>query len=130
MKKYDFFKNIQIDPYRSTSVYLQIARSIESEIINGNLQPGIRIPTVREIAITLGFATSVIQRAMSELQTAGLIISQGTAGTFVSKQEEGLPTTSERMRRFARQTIEEIERLGYDRSTIAQLISNEGKNNG
>lgn len=128
MKQSDFFKRVQIDSFKSTPAYLQIARAIESEIIHGKLSPGTRLPTVREIAVTLGIATSVVQRSMSELQMAGLIISQGSAGTFVAKQEEGLTTTGERMRRFARQTIEEIDQLGYDRNVIATLIAHQGKN--
>lgn len=123
MKQSSFFDRVQIDALRSTPAHLQIARAIESEIIHGNLLPGTRLPTVREIAVTLGIATSVVQRSMSELQTAGLIVSQGSAGTFVAQQEEGLTTTGERMRRFARQTIEEIDRLGYDRNVIAQLLT-------
>lgn len=123
MKQSSFFDRVQIDALRSTPAHLQIARAIESEIIHGNLLPGTRLPTVREIAVTLGIATSVVQRSMSELQTAGLIVSQGSVGTFVAQQEEGLTTTGERMRRFARQTIEEIDRLGYDRNVIAQLLT-------
>lgn len=118
-------KAIKIDQARTTALHLQIARGFEAEILSGRLEKGVRLPTVREIAVTLGLTTSVIQRAMAELQNDGLIVSQGSAGTFVAERRDGTSTTEERMRRFARQVVDDIDRLGYDKKRIAELISTE-----
>jgi GntR family transcriptional regulator len=117
---------ISLDLSRVTPLYLQIARAIEAQIVAGRLKPGDRLPTVRELAVDLNVTTSVIQRAMAELNSLGLVIGQGTAGTFVSSRLEHGSTLKERTWRYARQTIDEIDRLGYDRKTIARLIDPKG----
>jgi GntR family transcriptional regulator len=122
MAPWNLARAVIIDAGRATPIHLQIARALEVEIVTGRLAPGARLPTVREIAVTLGVATSVVQRSMAELAAQGFIMSQGSAGTYVMERHEGVATTDERMRRFARQIIEEIDRLGYDRSAIARLI--------
>lgn len=120
-------KAVKVDQARATAMHLQIARALEAEILSGRLEKGARLPTVREIAVTLELTTSVVQRAMAELQLSGLIVSQGSAGTFVAEQHEVTFTTEQRMRRFARQVVEDIDRLGYDRKRIAKLVNDEGE---
>jgi GntR family transcriptional regulator len=122
MPSWSLSRAILVDTGRPTPIYLQIARALEAEILSGRLTPGARLPTVREIAVTLGVATSVVQRSMAELSAYGLTVSQGSAGTYVSDRLEGVATVDERMRRFARQVIEDVDRLGYDRAAVARLI--------
>jgi GntR family transcriptional regulator len=118
---------IKIDYGRPTAVHLQIARALEAEIRAGRISPGNRLPTVREIAVTLSVPTSTVQRAMSELAGIGIIVSQGSAGTFVRSDLSGIASVDERTERFARDVLEDIDRLGYDRQIIARLISGERK---
>jgi GntR family transcriptional regulator len=118
---------IKIDYGRPTAVHLQIARALEAEIRGGRIPPGTRLPTVREIAVTLSVTTSTVQRAMNELGGTGMIVAQGSAGTFVRSDLSGIASMDERMERFARSVVEDIDRLGYDRKAVARLISGERK---
>jgi DNA-binding transcriptional regulator YhcF (GntR family) len=118
---------IKIDYGRSTPVHLQIARALEAEIRGGKIPPGTRLPTVREIAVTLSVTTSTVQRAMNELAGTGMIVAQGSAGTFVRSDLSGIASIDERTERFARYVLEDIDRLGYDRAVVARLISGERK---
>jgi DNA-binding transcriptional regulator YhcF (GntR family) len=118
---------IKIDYGRATAVHLQIARALEAEIRGGKIPPGTRLPTVREIAVTLSVTTSTVQRAMNELAGTGMIVAQGSAGTFVRSDLSEIASIEERTERFARSVLDDIDRLGYDREAVARLISGERK---
>jgi hypothetical protein len=64
---------------------------------------------------------------MSELAGIGIIVAQGSAGTFVRSDLSGIASVDERTERFARDVLEDIDRLGYDRQVVARLISGERK---
>jgi DNA-binding transcriptional regulator YhcF (GntR family) len=123
MRSWKLSDAVKVDGGRATPAHLQIARALEAAIVSGKIAPGTRLPTVREIAVTVGVTTSIVQRAMAELAAAGIVMGQGSAGTYVSDDLDGISTVEERTRRFARQTLEDIDRLGYDRATVAHLIN-------
>jgi len=60
-----------------------IAAAIARLITSGELQPGDRIPTVRELAGRLGVSPATVSHAWQTLAAAGLIISRGRSGSFV-----------------------------------------------
>jgi len=123
MRSWKLSDAVKIDGGRSTPAHLQIARALEAAIVSGAIPRGSRLPTVREIAVTVGVTTSIVQRAMAELAAAGMVIGQGSAGTYVREDLTHIAPLDERMRRFARATLEDIDRLGYDRATIATYIN-------
>jgi GntR family transcriptional regulator len=123
MKKgLDLQKLIALDHTSPTPLYLQIARGFEAAIFSGHFPVNSRFPTMRAIAQELGLTTSVVQRAIFELQSLGLVVGQGSSGTFVTHSSEKQNMAEERMRRYARQVREEIQRLGYDPSFIVKLL--------
>ena len=60
-----------------------IASAIARLITSGELQPGDRIPTVRDLAVRLGVSPATVSHAWQTLAAAGLIISRGRSGSFV-----------------------------------------------
>ena len=56
---------------------------LRKRMINGGLQAGERLPSVRELAATYGVAANTIQRCMKELAAAGFISAHGRNGTRV-----------------------------------------------
>jgi 2-aminoadipate transaminase len=67
-------------------LYRQIADQIRTNIGSGTLVPGYRLPTVRELAVTLGVSRLTVQTAYAELQSEGFIESVVGRGTFVAEQ--------------------------------------------
>ena len=49
----------------------------------GDLAPGTRLPTVRQLAADLGLAANTVARAYRELEADGVIATYGRKGTFV-----------------------------------------------
>jgi DNA-binding transcriptional MocR family regulator len=60
-----------------------IASTIARLITSGDLAPGDRLPTVRELASDLGVSPATVSHAWQALAGVGLIISRGRSGTFV-----------------------------------------------
>ncbi len=69
-----------------------IATGIARLITTGDLAPGDRLPTVRELALDLGVSPATVSHAWQTLASAGLITSRGRSGSFVrSAPREWLP---------------------------------------
>lgn len=75
---------ITIDESDPTPPFEQIRRQLTDEIRVGNLPPGHKLPSVRQLAGDLRLAAGTVARAYSELETEGLLESSRT-GTRVKK---------------------------------------------
>jgi DNA-binding transcriptional MocR family regulator len=60
-----------------------IAGAIARLISSGDLAPGDRLPTVRELAADLGVSPATVSHAWQALAGVGLIVSRGRSGSFV-----------------------------------------------
>jgi DNA-binding transcriptional MocR family regulator len=63
-----------------------IAGAIARRIRQGELSPGDRLPTVRDVAAELGVSPATVSEAWQALRRAGLIESRGRAGSFVRRE--------------------------------------------
>lgn len=61
----------------------RIASLYRERIVGGELSPGVRLPTVRELAAEHGIAQATAHKVVSMLQAEGLVTSKGRAGTVV-----------------------------------------------
>jgi len=57
---------------------------ISSQILHGELVPGDRLPTERELVERLGVSRTVLREALSSLEALGLLETRGTRGRFVA----------------------------------------------
>ena len=60
-----------------------IAATVARLITSGDLAPGDRLPTVRELAFDLGISPATVSHAWQALSKVGLIVSRGRSGSFV-----------------------------------------------
>lgn len=72
-----------------------IAGAIARQIRQGELAPGDRLPTVRDVAAQLGVSPATVSEAWQALRRAGLVVSRGRAGSFV--REDPRPWLSPRV---------------------------------
>lgn len=75
---------IELDPESATPPFEQVRVQLLSQIVDGSLVAGTRLPTVRKLAGDLGLAVNTVARAYKELEEAHLVITRGRAGTFVA----------------------------------------------
>lgn len=65
-------------------LYARVSESIRRQILDGTLQPGERLPTVRVLARQWNCSPGTIQRALSDLSANGLVTSRTGKGTYVA----------------------------------------------
>lgn len=71
-------------------IYLQIVDYFCENILNSNWLPNQKIPSVREIAVTVQVNPNTAQRAYSILQDKGVIYNKRGIGYFVSEDGKDL----------------------------------------
>ena len=74
----------------SRPIYQQIVDEIELRILNGTYEMGMRLPSVRDLAMLAAVNPNTMQRALSELEEMGLVSTQRNAGRTVTTDEEAV----------------------------------------
>ena len=104
-------------------IYSQILEHIEAEIISGVYAPGAKLPSVRELAAQANVNPNTMQRAFSELERSGLVLTQRNAGRTVT---EDAALIQEHRTQYARKEIEEfiltMTSIGYSKQEIKALL--------
>lgn len=104
-------------------VYQQIMATIRGAILTGELSPGKKIPSVRDLAAEAQVNPNTMQRALTELEREGLLVSGGTSGRSVT-QEQGILSAmrEEALKELARECAEKFMVFGLTPSQAAQLL--------
>ena len=77
----------QIDNQSRQAIYEQIIEQIEQHILVGILSGGDKMPSVRSLSVTLHINPNTVQRAYTELERDGILVTAPGRGAFV--HEEG-----------------------------------------
>src|ERR1700722_5184573 len=81
--------NLRIEPSSGVPVTRQIVDQIRTQSASGNLQPGDRLPSVRELARILAVNQNTILRVYEKLTAEGLLDRRHGDGTFISADPPG-----------------------------------------
>ena len=68
-------------------IYQQIVDEIELRILNGTYEMGMRLPSVRDLAVLAAVNPNTMQRALAELEEMGLVSTQRNTGRTVTTDE-------------------------------------------
>ena len=69
-------------------LYEQVEEKFRNLILIGALEPGSRMPSVRQLAMELSINPNTIQRAYMQLEQEGLIYPVKGKGNFIADSEE------------------------------------------
>lgn len=94
-----------IDKFSRSPIYEQLTEGIESDITSGRLPPGAKLPSVRELSVSLCVNPNTVQKALAELDRAGVIVSSQGVGSFVA------PDAVEKIRARIKPRLSEFEEL-------------------
>ena len=79
---------IHLDYRDVRPIYTQIIDGFREQIATGCLQPGEKLPSVRELASQLAINPNTIQRSYRQLEMEGWIVTIPGKGSFVCENEE------------------------------------------
>ena len=104
-------------------VYQQIMAAIRGAILKGELSPGGKVPSVRDLAAQAQVNPNTMQRALTELEREGLLVSGGTSGLSVTQDEAVLVAMREQtLEELARECAENFMTFGVTPTQAAQLL--------
>ena len=104
-------------------IYLQIVEYLINDILNGKYLPGERIPSVRELALKAAVNPNTVQRALTELETQGLVVTHRSNGRTVTEEKEIIAATRKQAaQKIGRTFLEKMEHLGYTREETDELL--------
>jgi DNA-binding transcriptional regulator YhcF (GntR family) len=76
---------LHIDPDSPVPPFEQLCRQIARLVADGELAPGAKLPTVRQLATDLGLAANTVARSYRKLEADGVLVTEGRRGTFVHR---------------------------------------------
>jgi len=96
----------RIDNQSRQAVYEQIVQQVEKYVLSGILTAGNKMPSVRKLSVELNVNPNTVQRAYTELERNGVIVTSPGRGAFVS--DAGSTVLREERRRVYLKKLEEV----------------------
>jgi len=107
-------------------IYEQIIEEIKRMLVRGELNPGDKLPSQRDMARYIEVNPNTIQRAYREMELLNLIITKRGKGTFVKEDDSMVITIKNDMARdAASKFVTEMKSLGYTNQEIVEYIKGE-----
>lgn len=112
-----------------TFLYRRIADTIRSDILEGRLSPGERLPSIRRLTEQWSCTPGTVQRAYQELARQGLVVSHAGKGTHVTQQvdlarRKGQPPLRQAgLVNRAESFLLEVLTAGYELNEVQQAFS-------
>src|SRR5215813_8023988 len=78
------FASVPLEDSSSIPLYYQVYQRLRAAILLGQLAPGTRLPSTRQMAADLGVSRNTMMSAFDQLMAEGYVEGRVGAGTFVS----------------------------------------------
>ena len=105
-------------------IYEQINKQIKGQIINGDLEAGDALPSIRRLAKDLQISVITTKRAYEELEKEGFIDTVSGKGTFIAMQNKELLREKKMkvVEEILNKAVDEAKLLGITRNEINEMI--------
>lgn len=104
-------------------IYVQIMNRVREAIAAGELKPGDKIASVRDLAADFEVNPNTMQRALTELEREGLLLSERTKGRYVASDAKAI---GELRKDIARQAADSFRRemaaLGFNEEEMMDFF--------
>ncbi len=104
-------------------MYQQIIAQIRQRIAVGDWQPGLKLPSIRELAVATRVSVITVKRAYQELENDGVIMTQQGKGSFVADINDlGDRLKTEALDERLRETASTARRMGVGRDELVERL--------
>lgn len=101
---------MELQPIKTRKIYEEIVEQIKSLLTEGNLNPGEKLPSEREMADALGVSRASVREALTALEAMGVLEVRPGEGTFVARVSD-------------KDTIEALALIwSVERNSLAELM--------
>ena len=117
---------IHLDYRDVRPIYTQVVFRFREQIISGILQPGDKLPSVRELAAELAINPNTIQRSYRQLEAEGWIATVPGKGCFVCRSQESLEKETEKWYDAFDEAAAALLSLGISREDLLTRLQEGG----
>ena len=103
-------------------IFEQIGRNVREQLARGDLRPGDKLPSARDLAATLGVNPNTIVHAYGVLEARGILEKRRGLGTFVREDAPVETMRKDMLKQMARTFVNEAKRLGAERDEAAAAL--------
>ncbi|MBE6155016.1 MAG: GntR family transcriptional regulator [Firmicutes bacterium] len=115
--------NINIDYATRTPIYEQIVSEVEKLVTLEILKSNEQIPSIRELACTLGINPNTVKKAYDILENKGIIISKSTKGTFISNNiSKAKEIKINELLKQIKLNVKELENYGLSLEDVLKIL--------
>ena len=104
-------------------IYIQLVEQLKKYIISGKIQPGDKLPSVRDLALQTKVNPNTMQKALAELEDLKLIYTERTNGKFVTEDKELIEKYKKQYaEELSKKFLEDMKQIGLtNEETITYL---------
>ena len=107
-------------------IYSQIVDEIELRILNGTYEMGMRLPSVRDLAVLAAVNPNTMQRALAELEEMGLVSTQRNTGRTVTTDDSAVSRARDTKASLLAETfLMQMKALGLSRKEVLERLAKE-----
>lgn len=107
-------------------IYIQIAKSIKEKIALGQMKPGDKVPSIREIASMYKVNPNTVQRSTQILEEENIIYSKRGIGSFVVEDEKLIQSLKNNLANEYREAfLANMAKIGVDRKQALAFLMEE-----
>lgn len=108
----------------NTPIYMQVIRELKKRMIKGELKPGQKMPSNRDLAVLFKINQNTAARVYRELELEGCCYTRRGIGTFVSEKEEMIESLKKEMAdELLKNFVQEMNDMGFRKDDILFQIT-------
>ena len=108
----------------ASPIYLQVINELKKRMVKGELKPGEKMPSNRELAVLFKVNQNTAARIYREMESMGLCYTKRGIGTFVSEEDDMISGLKKEMaEELVRNFMLEMEDLGFQKGDIIDRIA-------
>lgn len=113
----------------SRPIWQQLQEQLTLRIIAGEYPMGSRLPSVRDLAAEAGVNPNTMQRALGAMEGTGLLVTNRTAGRYVTEDRARLDAIRLTLARDCMaEYLSKMKTLGYSEEEARNLLLEEQEN--
>ncbi len=111
------------------AIYRQIVEQMKYKVASGQLSPGQRLPSIRELAKQLKINPRTVVKAYEELRAGGLAVMRQGQGVFITENQAqaSAKTRQKAIEELTRRMFAEGMRIGADMDEILRIVNRTAK---
>lgn len=111
-------------------IWMQLTEQLTERIVSGLYPLGSRMPSVRELAAQAGVNPNTMQRALAQLESDGLVVTNRTAGRTVTEDSQAVDRVRQSLAEDKMEFyVAGMATLGYTETEAANMLLHRRRGN-